>query len=172
MEAYAAGQWTRIRLRARVPGPIGNGIRYSAETDDDATVILTATTSALCCANVAGALVTEDNPALAGEIITVYATGLGLVEPDEAREAQKTGLAYDGPALNEAVEFVSSLAGERTANVLDTGLERGSIGLYRVDLQLNAGLPTNPITQFTIAQGFQVSNIVTIPVFNPNPPDE
>jgi hypothetical protein len=31
------------------------------------------------------------------------------------RWAQKTGLAYDGPELNEPVEFVSSLAGDRTA---------------------------------------------------------
>jgi uncharacterized protein (TIGR03437 family) len=172
VEAFAAGVWTRIRLLARVEGPDGNGIKYSAEASKDATVILTAVATELCCANRAGAPVTEDNPALAGEIITIYATGLGLVEPDEAREAQKTGVIYEGPELNRPFESVSSLAGEKTANVLYAGLQRGTIGLYRVDLQLNSGLPTNPITGFTIAQGFQVSNIATIPVFNPNPEEE
>src|SRR6185503_11273642 len=30
VRAYAAGSFTRIRLQARVPGPIGNGIQFSA----------------------------------------------------------------------------------------------------------------------------------------------
>ncbi len=174
VEASPSGQFTRIILRARQPGPAGNGIKYGVETSTDSSVILTATTSELCCANEAGALVTEDNPAIAGEIITVFATGLGLVEPDEARQAQETGVIYQGPEINRPAgrdSFVSSLAGGKTANVLYSGLQRGTFGLYRVDLQLNVGLPTNPLTPVTIAQGFQVSNIVTIPVFNPNPPE-
>ncbi|MCP5114212.1 MAG: hypothetical protein GY953_25565, partial [bacterium] len=169
VEASAAGLFNRIRLSARFEGPAGDGIPYGIEISDGASVILTATTSALCCANVAGARVTIDNPALAGETITVFATGLGLVEPEEARERQITGKAYDGPAINKASEFVSSLSGGRTANVLFAGLEPGTIGVYRVDLQLNQGLPTNQFTTFIIAQGFQVSNIATIPVFNPDP---
>jgi len=172
VEAFPSGQWTRIRLRARVAGPAGNGIKYNVETNDGSSIILSVFTTALCCANQAGALVTPENPARPGEIIYVYATGLGLVEPDEALQAQKTGEVYTGPELNKAAEFVSSLAGGRTANVLYAGLQRGTIGLYRVDLQLNEGLPTNPLTQLTIAQGFQVSNIVTIPVFNPKPGSE
>ncbi|MCW5983277.1 MAG: hypothetical protein KIT09_34620 [Bryobacteraceae bacterium] len=166
---------TRIRLVAREPAAAGLGVTYSASVEagtGDAGVILTATTTELCCANEAGALVTESNPAIAGEIITVYATGLGLVQPDAARSEQKTGLAYNGPLVNEPVEFVSSLAGGRTANVLSAALEPGTIGLFRVDLQLNSGLPTNPQTEVTIAQGFQVSNIVSIPVFQPNPEEE
>lgn len=173
VRAFAAGIFaTRIRLEARVPGPAGNGIKYSAESkagSGDASVILTATTSELCCANEAGTRVTVDNPAIAGEIITVYATGLGIVQPEEARQKQFTGEVYEGPELNEPVEFVSSLCGGRTANVLASGLMPGTIGLYRVDLQLNSGLPTNPKTQCTIAQGFNVSNVVAVPVFNPNP---
>lgn len=175
VEASASGQFTRIRLAAREPGATGNGIKYGVETSTDSSVILTATTGELCCANEAGALVTQENPAIAGEIVSVFATGLGLVEPDEARAAQRTGVAYDGPEINRPAgidAFVSSLAGGRTANVLYAGLQRGTIGLYRVDLQLNVGLPTNPLTAVTIAQGFQVSNIATIAVFNPNPEEQ
>ena len=176
VQAFPAGIFaTRIRLEARVPGPAGNGIKYSAAsaaTSGEASVILTATTSELCCANEGGAHVTVENPAIAGEIITIYATGLGIVQPEEARQRQFTGEAYDGPELNEPVEFVSALCGGRTANVLASGLMPGMIGIFRVDLQLNSGLPTNPKTQCTIAQGFQVSNIATVPVFNPNPEEQ
>ncbi len=170
--AFPAGLFTRIRLRAREPGPAGNGIPYSASAAEGAQVILTATGSALCCANVAGSPVTEDNPALPGETIIVYATGLGLIKPDEARLAIETGRKYTGPELNEPVEFVSSLAGGKTANVLYAGLKPGMVGVYQVDLELNSDLPTNPFTQLTIAQDIYVSNIVTFPVVNPNPQTE
>jgi len=109
--AFAAGQWTRIRLRARIPGPEGNGIVYSAKASEGAQVIMTPTTPALCCANVEGALVTPDNPALPGETIYVYATGLGIIKPDAARQALETGARYKGPEINEPLDFVSSLAG-------------------------------------------------------------
>lgn len=167
--AFKAGQWTRIRLRARIPGPEGNGIVYSAKASEGAQVIMTPTTPALCCANVEGALVTPDNPALPGETIYVYATGLGIIKPDEARLALETGARYKGPEINEPLDFVSSLAGGKTANVLLAAMVRGQVGVYRVDLELNSDLPTNPFTQLTIAQDIYVSNIVTIPVVNPNP---
>ncbi len=169
VEAFPAGVFTRIRLRARVPGPEGNDILYTAKSNDGGQVILTATTPRLCCANVAGAPVTEANPALPGETIVVFATGLGLVIPLEAREAQLTGIIYEGPEINEPVEFVSSLAGGKTANVLFAGLRRGTVGLYEVHLELNSDLPTNPLTQLTIAQSFQVSNIIAFALFNPSP---
>jgi hypothetical protein len=172
VEAYAAGVFTRIRLRAREAGPAGNGIPYAATANDGGQVILTATTSGLCCANEAYSRITEQNPALPGETIILYATGLGLplLEDEEVRQAVKTGEVYRGPA-NEPFEFVSSLAGGKTANVLFAGLKPGTIGIYEVHLELNSDIPTNPATQVTIAQDIYVSNIVTIPVFNPNPPD-
>ncbi len=43
------------------------------------------------------------------------------------------------------------------------------MGVYEVHLELNSDLPTNPDTQVTIAQSTYVSNIVTVPVYNPNP---
>jgi len=168
VEAYAAGVFTRIRLRARQPGPDGNGITYSASTNDGSQVILTATGSALCCANTAGAPVTESNPAVPGETILVYATGLGLPNP---KDEVNTGTVYEG-SDNQPTESVSSLAGAKTANVLFAGLKKGTIGTWEVQLELNSDLPTNPFTQLTIAQSTFVSNIITFPLFNPNPPSE
>jgi uncharacterized protein (TIGR03437 family) len=105
-----------------------------------------------------------------GETINVYATGLGLIKSDDGTAVGETGTQYNGPAINEPNSPVDSLLGGKTANVLAAGLKKGSVGIYEVQLQLNSDLPTNPQTQLTIAQDIFISNIVTIPVFNPNPP--
>ncbi|MBM3792533.1 MAG: hypothetical protein FJW31_00390 [Acidobacteria bacterium] len=165
VEAGKASAFRRIRLRARVPGPDGNGIRYSASSREGDQVIMTATTGQLCCAN--SGPVTEENPALPGENIIVLATGLGLVK-DGNKQFQNTGKAYDGPELNDPFEFVSSLAAGKTANVLSAGMKPGTVGVFEVVLELNSDIPTDPRTQLTIAQDVFVSNIVTFPVFNPN----
>jgi uncharacterized protein (TIGR03437 family) len=170
VEAFASSIWTRVRLRARIPGPEANGLRISVSSPEGSSAILTPFNEFLCCANEAGSLITEDNPALPGETIVVYATGLGLITPSEAQSLVRMGVKYEGPELNEPLEFVSSLAGGKTANVLATGLKPGMIGIYEVHLELNSGQTTDPLTQVTIAQSQYVSNVVTIPVFNPAGP--
>ena len=169
VEAVAAGPFQRIRLRSLVPGPVGNGIAFSVSVSTGAEVIMTAFNSELCCANEAGAPLTEDNPAEPGETIVVLAGGLGMVGPREARDAMTTGRPYFGPVVNDVTEFVSSLAGGKTANVVFSGLRQGAVGIYEVYLELNSDLVTNPLTQVTIAQSYQVSNIFTIPVVNKKP---
>jgi uncharacterized protein (TIGR03437 family) len=130
---------------------------------------MTAINPALCCANVAGAPVTQFNPAVPGEMVTVYATGLGIVGPQPALSSIVDFTPYSGPTLNTPNASVSSIIGGSTGNVLFAGLQVGAIGVYEVVLQLAAGLPTNPLTQLTIAQNIYTSNIVTIPVFAPSP---
>ena len=101
VEAYPAGLFTRIRLRARVDGPAGNNIVYSGNAVEGAQVILTATTPALCCANIAGSRITEDNPALPGETIVLYAAGLecsGLI--DEPTAANNVLQVQDGAIID------------------------------------------------------------------------
>ncbi len=162
--ASSAGVFTRVRLRAKIAGPEGNGIPIGGRVQDGAQVILTATNSTTCCANQAGSRVTVDNPAVPGETIVVLATGLGLINPTDALQSAATGFRYSGPEINRPNEFVSSLAGGKTANVLYAGLAQGLVGIYEVHLELNSDLPVNPFTQVTIAQDIYVSNIVTFPV--------
>ncbi|MFN9296817.1 MAG: IPT/TIG domain-containing protein [Acidobacteriota bacterium] len=166
VEAFRSGFFTRLRLRSKKLGPDGNGLPIAVKTNSDAGVILTAFNNELCCANVAGARVTEENPAVPGETIVLLATGLGDILPDSANGIFFTGIGFEGPEFNEPKEFVSSLAGGKTANVLFAGLRPGLIGLYEVHLELNTDLDTNPRTQVTIAQSFQVSNIVTFALKN------
>ncbi len=179
--AAPSGSFTRIVLRAKVPGSEGNGIPIAASstgatttsstgttTTGTATETMTAINSFLCCANVAGAPITSDNPAVPGEMIMVYATGLGLVGPQSAHDATHEGIAYAGPALNEPNSSVSSIIGGSTGNVLYAGLQVGAIGIYAVVLQLSSNLPTNPVTQITISQDIYTSNIAYIPVVSQN----
>jgi len=179
--AYPSGAFTRIVLRAKVPGPEGNGMPIAAKatgavstsstgvvTTAAATETMTAINSQLCCANVAGAPLTIDNPAIPGELIGVYATGLGIVGPQAAQQAIQDGVAYSGPSLNIPNSSVSSIIGGSTANVLYAGLQVGAIGIYYCVLQLSASLPTNAQTGLTIAQDIYTSNITYIPVVAPS----
>ena len=171
VHAFPSGSFTRIRLQARVQGPEGNGITYGGSANADAQIVITATGAALCCANVAYAPVTTQNPAVPGETLIVYATGLGLpIVTDDNKDWIKTGVQYPvGGPVTEPVNFVSSLAGGKTANVFSASLKGGTVGTYEVILELNSDIPTNDLTQLTIAQDIFVSNIVTIPVYNPIP---
>ncbi|MGH9646249.1 MAG: hypothetical protein ACRD4E_05465 [Bryobacteraceae bacterium] len=169
--ATAEAAFNRIQLRAKIPGPAGDGITFAASADmgDDSAVflIMTNLSTTLCCANRAGSPVTQANPAVPGETILFYATGLGTIEPAVATAAESTGTKYKGPALNTPRAFVSSLAGGTTANVISANLAPGMVGVYTVQLQLGFGTVPSPLTQLTIAQDIYTSNIVTIPVFDP-----
>jgi uncharacterized protein (TIGR03437 family) len=166
--ATAAGQYDRIIISALVSGPDGDGITLAVTNSTGADLALTALQPSTCCASVAGARVTADNPAMAGEIISIYATGIGLVEPDAAAAAAQTGILYEGPAQNAPTQPVDNAeVGGDTANVLNAGLIPGMIGVYQVQLQLSSSLPTNPLTQVFIAQNVFTSNICTIPVVAP-----
>ncbi len=190
--ASAAPAYTTIRLQANVPGPEGDTIPISATstgatptsavpinvatpvttstTTSTGSVTLTATNTTLCCANVAGAPVTTDNPALAGETIYMYATGLGLVGPNDARNAIVDGQAYTGPVMNDPVSPVSALAGGSSATIISAGLKVGAISIYEVVMELNSSIATNPLAQVSIAQDAYTSNVVTIPIYNPAVP--
>jgi uncharacterized protein (TIGR03437 family) len=166
--AHRADLFDRIIIEARVEGPQGNGIAYFATNSGTADVTMTAFGSNLCCANVKGSMLTAANPAVAGEVITIYATGMGLpIITSINGNLITTGLEYPAgapPTAPPQATFVSATAGPSTADVLTSTLMPGTVGMYQVDLHLNSGLPTNLSTTLTIAQSTHVSNEVTIPV--------
>jgi len=171
--ASSGGEFTDIVLTAKVGGPAGNGIPVTASATTNATEVIDPLDSGeTCCANVAGARITDDNPAVPGEVITIYATGIGPVTlQDGVTPAGLTGQVYQGPALNVPVTPVDNAqVGGSTANILSAGLVPGFLGVYKVQLQLLNSLPTNLFTQLYIAQNVFTSNIVTIPVVAQAPP--
>jgi uncharacterized protein (TIGR03437 family) len=162
-----------VTLTARVAGREANAITYSASTSDAAIVGATARTTTLCCGNVPFSLITDENPAIPGEIIIIYASGLGFTEvkpQDQGIESGEITPALPDPKPIQvpfiADDFVSALAGGRTAQIRYAGLAPGLVGVYQVNLQLNEQLPDDPETPLTIAQVLFISNTVTIPVKN------
>ncbi|MBI3664962.1 MAG: hypothetical protein HY236_01855 [Acidobacteria bacterium] len=161
-----------VILNARSTGKDGNNVSYSATVSGGSGITATAQTTSLCCGNDFFSPVTPENPALPGEIITVFGTGLGLTDPKEGVVTGRRVPADHGPFKVPAVpdDFVSALAGGKTADVDFVGLMPGQIGVYQVNLLLNSALPDDLMTRLTIAQGFFVSNVVTFPVRNRVPP--
>ena len=169
--AISGNVFNRIILEANIAGPDSNGIAYSVNVTTGTGLILTALTSQLCCANTADALVTEDNPAIPGEILYVLATGLGPTNAgiDSGKIASTTsGSSGEDSTQDPPMTPVDSvLAGGSTANVLLTGYQAGLVGVSRVTFQISSSLTTNLQTQLTIAQQYFVSNVVTFPVVAP-----
>jgi uncharacterized protein (TIGR03437 family) len=174
VSGYPAGAFTRVVLQARTPGKAGVGIVFSATvaaasgSTTAAKLLLTAigqtsgSNTILCCPNTGH--VSAANPAVPGETIIIYATGLG--ELATANASYVTGRRYDGPVA-QPFSFVSSLAGGKTANVVTATPLPGGVGIWEVELQLSSGLTTDENTDLTIAQDVYVSNVVRIPVQAP-----
>ena len=170
--ANPANEGFAISLRAKVPGPAGNGISVSTTTSTLITntagvlLSLTTTNNATCCASIAGTLITPGNPAVPGETIIVYATGMGLITPDSERLTLigHDGNPYTGSAANTPIDAVSSSAGSAGGTIISASLQVGSIGIYQVVIELANSLPADAQAQLTISQGFHTSNIVTIPI--------
>ena len=172
--ATASSEFTRILLQAKVVGAAGNGTPFQVSVSTGSNLLLTAigpappspgTGAMLCCASTAGASLTKNNPALAGETIVVYATGLGLpsLSPLVARYLL-SGQPYEGPPTFPQ-SFVSAQINNTTANVLRAEMAPGMIGVYQVYLQLSSSLTTDPLAELYIAQNDFRSNVVTLPVF-------
>ncbi len=167
--AAPSAEFTRIILTAKVAGPDGNGIPITVSENTSALILLTALTPATCCASVAGSRVTADNPAVPGEVLTLYATGIGPATlADGTTPAGATGQIYTGPAFNLPVNPIDNAQlGVTTANVLSASLLPGTVGVYQVIIQISSTLPTDPNTRLFIAQSTFTSNIVTVAVQAP-----
>ncbi len=168
--ASVANEYTRIALTAITPGPQGEGITVTVSVTTASTntagasLLLTAYNPTLCCSNVAGQLVSADNPAVPGELLYTFATGLGVTSPQN----YDTGQVFPGGSANPPAVLVDSiLTGGTTANAVSVSLLPGTVGVYYVQFQLNSGLASNTATQMTIAQQAFVSNVVTFPVAVP-----
>ena len=164
--ATASNEYNRIILTALTPGPAGEGTAIAAAvTGTSAALSLTVFNPTLCCDNQQGALVTTDNPAVPGEFLYVFATGLGPTSPSDVQ----TGQVYQGGELNPPFTFVDSiLTGGQTAYQVNVSLAPGTVGVYFVEFLLSTGITaTNNQTQLTIAQQSFVSNVVTFAVSVP-----
>jgi uncharacterized protein (TIGR03437 family) len=167
--AGAANEFTRITLTALTAGPEGENAAVTAtETNNTANtsteILLTVFNPVMCCSNVEGSLVTRQNPAIPGELLYLFATGIGVLSPLTVA----TGQVFPGGNTNPpATQVDSILTGGTAATPITVGLVPGMVGVYFVQFLLNSGLIADASTQMTIAQQAFVSNVVTFPVAVP-----
>ncbi len=104
-------------------------------------------------------LITADNPAHAGEVIILYATGMGATNP-----AVATGAVAPGPPQLANLTVTPQVAiGNANAKILFAGLSPGSVGLYQMDVQIPDGVASGSLP-LVVTQGGVASNSVTVPV--------
>ncbi|MGH9623510.1 MAG: hypothetical protein ACRD6B_25180 [Bryobacteraceae bacterium] len=108
-----------------------------------------------------GAPVTGDNPAAPGQVVVLWAAGLGAVH--SGKSAARMGVPFAGQQAQIAVPVQAIVAG-RHARVLSSVLPAGSIGVYEIRVLLPADLPVNLRTPLLVVQNGTVSNTVTFPV--------
>ena len=100
-----------------------------------------------------GSLITPQAPAQSGEVVVLYAGGLGRTSPDIA-SGQVVSVAT---TILLAAQLQILLNGSPcpAGSVLYAGLAPGFVGLYQINLRLPDNLPSDPEIQ--IAIGSQVS---------------
>ena len=162
-----------VLLTGRVLGREANEIEFSAESSNTAIMTVSTRASTLCCGNEPFSLITPENPAVPGESIVLFATGLGQTAPTPQSLGISSGEPIPvGQLLHvpfNALDFVSSLVDGRSAVIQFVGLMPGQVGVYQINMRINEGLEDNPAAPLTIAQVLFISNVVTIPVKNLRP---
>ena len=109
---------------------------------------------------VTGVAILASNPAHPGEILSLYANGLGPVTNTPASGAPAPGGA-SADLANTTTQPVMMIGGQQ-AQVGFSGLAPGYAGLYQIDATVPAGLTGNQ--QVTVSIGGQTSPAVTLPV--------
>jgi uncharacterized protein (TIGR03437 family) len=154
-------------------GREANEVEFSAESSNTSIMTVSTRASTLCCGNEPFSLITPENPAVPGESIVLFATGLGQTAPTPQSLGISSGEPIPvGQLLHvpfNALDFVSSLVDGRSAVIQFVGLMPGQVGVYQINMRINEGLEDNPAAPLTIAQVLFISNVVTIPVKNLRP---
>jgi uncharacterized protein (TIGR03437 family) len=104
-----------------------------------------------------GSLVTTQNPAQPGEVVILYATGLGQVTPAVATGALPAG-------LSSAVTPVTVSIGGIGVIPAFTGLAGCCVGLNQINVQVPSGVSPGNAVPVVLSVGGQMSNTATIAV--------
>ena len=96
------------------------------------------------------------SPAVAGETVLIYCTGLGPISPTPA-----DGAAASGATTTTFMPTVT--IGGATASILYSGLAPGYVGLYQVNAVVPSGL-TSGDKPVAITIGGARSAVVMLPV--------
>ena len=110
-----------------------------------------------------GSPVTADSPAKPGEELTLWATGLGLVNDSSAPMKAAAGVPFTGPAA-PVLSRLSALVNGQPVEVRSAILTEGAVGVYEVHILLPLDLPASPDSELVISQNGYTSNVVRFPL--------
>jgi len=99
-----------------------------------------------------GGLVTASRPAQAGDILSVFATGLGPTNPPQPPSGQAAGVG----TLYQTSSPVTVTVASRNAEVLFSGLAPTFVGLYQINIRVPAGLGSG-LQPLTVSVGASTS---------------
>ncbi len=122
-------------------------------------VLLHAPSSA---SGVAGSPVTTDEPAHPGEILVVWASGLGSVLASDAVEPI-AGMPYSSAPATVRAE-VEALVNNEPVDVLSAILPHRAIGIYEVRVLLPRSVPSEFTLSLRLREGTESSNTVSVPI--------
>jgi uncharacterized protein (TIGR03437 family) len=148
-----------VRLQLVHDGWAGPEVRINLTNASPALFHLTASTAISTRPD--GSVITRDTPAKAGDIITLYATGLGRTVPD----LWWGELATSATWLKDIQQFNVFLNGSQVDrnHILYAGLAPGFAGLYQVNLRLPDNVPPNPEIRLAVGTELSPAGII-IPV--------
>jgi uncharacterized protein (TIGR03437 family) len=102
-------------------------------------------------------VVDSTHPAAAGDVVTIYCTGLGATTPTPATGAQSTAAQATKP-VTVTFGTVAPVATQYA------GLTPGLVGLYQVNVAVPAGLTPGSLVPVVLNQNGVTSNTVTMAV--------
>jgi uncharacterized protein (TIGR03437 family) len=168
--AVRANEYNRLIIYSYLSGPAGENINIfgqsttTAANTEGAQLTVSVYNPSTCCDHPAGQLVTNDNPAIPGEALYVFATGLGPTNPADI----DSGFIYRGGNDNPPAVYVDSILVQGlVATPMNVALAPDTAGVYYVEFSLNPSLSTDAFSQMTIAQQLFISNVVTFPIVIP-----
>jgi uncharacterized protein (TIGR03437 family) len=106
-----------------------------------------------------GALITPSSPAVRGEFVSIYLTGLGPVQP---AIPEGSAAPSNPPAQTPGTPIV--LIGGAGAPVSFSGLAPTFAGLYQINVQVPQGAPSGQSVPITVSMGGVSSNTATLAI--------
>ena len=110
-----------------------------------------------------GPPVDEQNPANRGEVLTIWATGLGAVSENSAGDSLLAGRPHEGVAAAVTAPVMARVNGE-VAQVLSATLPEGAIGVYRIQIVVPQEIAARGEAYLSISQNLNFSNTVRFPL--------
>lgn len=102
-------------------------------------------------------------PEASGNVVVIYATGIGNTNPLVA-----DGEGAPGGPLAQATSATTVTIGGTPAEVQFSGLTPGFVGLWQINVVLPANLPTNLATPMTVSLKGKQSLLTTLAIVNKN----